>query len=265
MTPSTDPVALMLTSSTAVTVPVASPNTTTDFARTYALTRPRGDRYDMLRKLDLPVDRTVDVDVLAPARLAFDDDSLPDRDDALRRTSPRGNPSVPRLQIRRRERPQGGRTRPSSDSIRPVVDAQVGALAAAGVVRYAVATRRGGRRGRSSRTPESSCGDVRDGRGADGCAPAIAQRGQVAFGAESRLSRSRHLMPALRPRLAARLVEADPASRRQAGDWDSNPGSRLPRQRCSRIAGFNHPAIPSNTVGFPPPADHAVPNPRSGA
>ena len=79
-----------------------------------------------------------------------------------------------------------------------------------------------------------------------------------------RLSRSRHLMPALRPRLAARLVEADPASRRQAGDWDSNPGSRLPRQRCSRIAGFNHPAIPSNTVGFPPPADHAVPNPRSG-
>ena len=79
-----------------------------------------------------------------------------------------------------------------------------------------------------------------------------------------RLSRSRHLMPALRPRLAARLVEADPASRRQAGDWDSNPGSRLPRQRCSRIAGFNHPAIPSNTVRFPPPADHAVPNPRSG-
>ena len=41
MTPSTDPVAPMLTSSTAVTVPVASPNTTTDFASPYALTRPR--------------------------------------------------------------------------------------------------------------------------------------------------------------------------------------------------------------------------------
>ena len=77
-----------------------------------------------------------------------------------------------------------------------------------------------------------------------------------------RLSRSRHLMPALRPSGTPR--RSRPASRRQAGDWDSNPGSRLPRQRCSRIAGFNHPAIPSNTVRFPPPADHAVPNPRSG-
>ena len=61
---------------------------------------PAGDRYDMLRKLDLPVDCTVDVDVLAPAHLALDDDSFSDRGDALRRTSPHGNPSVPRLRIR---------------------------------------------------------------------------------------------------------------------------------------------------------------------
>ena len=38
----------------------------------------------------------------ARSPLALDDDSVPDRGDALRRTRPRGNPSVPRLRIRRR-------------------------------------------------------------------------------------------------------------------------------------------------------------------
>ena len=77
-----------------------------------------------------------------------------------------------------------------------------------------------------------------------------------------RLSESRHLMPALRP--SGMLRRRRPSQSGDRRDWDSTPGSRLPRQRCSRIAAFNHPAIPSNTVRFPPPADHAVPNPRSG-
>ncbi len=84
MSPSTEPLSRMSTLSLAVTLPVTSPSTMTDFANTCALMRAvRADRQDVLAQLNRAFDVTFDGQILAAVQLALDDDRFPDVHDVL--------------------------------------------------------------------------------------------------------------------------------------------------------------------------------------
>ena len=84
MSPSTDPLSRMSTLSLAVTLPVTSPSTITDFANTCALMRAvRADRQHVLAELDLAFDVPFDGQIFAAVQLALDDDRLADIHDVL--------------------------------------------------------------------------------------------------------------------------------------------------------------------------------------